>query len=121
MTNSTTVWVRKKYSTTKITLLDRDAAKAKNGLVLSFNPSSGIVSGSLILDFPASYVAAKFRGVVLPGWGAGVDCSECTDSDATKCPFISGACWFNDTYSSGSETATVRRGCPFSVGVAAGK
>ena len=121
VTNSTTVWVRKKDSTTKITLLDRDAAKAKNGLVLSFNPSSGIVSGSLILDFPASYVAAKFRGVVLPGWGAGVDCSDCTDTDATKCPFISGACWFNDTYSSGSETATVRRGCPFSVGVAAGK
>jgi hypothetical protein len=120
-TNSTTVWVRKKDNATKITLLDRDAAQKNNGLTLSFNQSSGIVSGSLIIDFRGSFVTAKFRGVTLPGWGAGEGCADCTDTDATKRPFISGACWFTDTYDDGAETATVRRGCPISIGVEAGK
>ena len=120
-TNSTTVFVRQKDGNTKITLLDREAAKANNGLTLSFNPSSGIVSGSLTLDFVASSVTARYRGVVLPGWGVGEGCGECTDSDATKRPFISGTCWFNDRYDHGGDTATVRRSCSFSVGVQPGK
>ncbi len=120
-TNSTTVWVRKKDNAMKITLLDREAAQKNNGLTLSFNQSSGIVSGSLIIDFRGSFVTAKFRGVTLPGWGAGEGCADCTDTDATKRPFISGACWFTDTYDDGAETATVRRGCPISIGVEAGK
>ena len=117
VTNSTTVWVRQKDGSTKISLYDRNAALEDNGLSMSFGLSSGIVSGSLRIDFAASSVMAKFRGVVLPGWGIGEGCAGCTDSDATKRPFISGACWFNDSF----EKAAVRRGCPFSIGVEPGK
>ena len=117
----TKVWVRLEKDVTRITLKDSSAAKENNGLTFSFNLSSGIVTGNLRLDFNASSVTAKYRGVVLPGWGVGSGCADCTDSEYVKRPFISGACWFNDEYVSDGESATVRRGCPISVGVTPGQ
>ena len=63
----------------------------------------------------------------MPGWGS----EECTDcgmggTEAKLRPFISGTAWFDDTikYTDARgkvRSTTVRRSCPFSVGVNPGE
>ena len=125
-TNSTGVRViRKADLTNKFKLIQGEAAVTDNGLTLAYSSDTGIVNGSLRIDFKdGTFRTAKYRGVVMPGWGA-KDCADCADSCADR-PFISGACWFDDDWNytddRGRSRATrVTRGCPFSVGVAPGK
>ena len=66
----------------------------------------------------------SFSGVVMPGWGdSGEDCGDCGTIKIDKArPFISGTAWFNDEFENAlHKKVKVRRSCPFSVGVTAGK
>lgn len=126
-TNSTGVRViRKADLTNKFKLIQGEAAVTDNGLTLAYSSDTGIVNGSLRIDFKdGTFRTAKFRGVVMPGWGA-KDCADCADLACVDRPFISGACWFDEEWNytddRGRARATrVTRGCPFSVGVAPGK
>lgn len=118
----------KKKKTNSMTVPSKGAAK---GYKLSFNSATGVVSGEarLYLTDEDEFVTAKFRAVVLPGWGNG-DCGNCapeqSDEDAKSRPFIAGAAWFSDYvyYEDGygrdrSEKESV--GCAVSVGTEAGK
>lgn len=98
--------------------------------MFTFDRDTGIVSGSCWLDFyetksTGTRVNASFRGIVMPGWGSKDGCGACADRSTEDHPFISGACYFYDTYEYdstwGPRKLSVKRGCPFSVGVAPGK
>jgi len=96
-------------------------------LTLSFTKSTGIVSGSFDLyNEDGLSVPAKYRGVVMPGWGT-AGCSICNPgTEPTDMrPFISGACWFSEkiSHQAGSRKISlmVNRGCPFSIGTAPGQ
>ena len=98
------------------------------GLTLSFAPSTGIVSGT----FRLGVETMTYKGVVMPGWGS-ADCTSCGyDSgndggvEAQMRPFISGAAWFTDDVEyvdaqGRGQKIPVRFGCPFSIGLQAGK
>lgn len=126
-TTYTSVKVWSASGATKIRIRPYEAeAKSKNGLVFSYNRASGIVSGTLRIDFEnGSSANALFRGVVMPRWGA--SCAMCSfGSDLTLRPFISGSVWFTDTYEYTTAkgrpaTKDVKRGCSFSVGVNPGE
>lgn len=101
---------------------------APAGTAFYFNRSTGLVYGTLNIDFVGGATAqAVFKGVVLPGWGA-ASCTHCGDGseEAVKNPFISGGCWFSDVYEytdakERTRHLPVKRGCQFSVGLEAGK
>ena len=92
-------------------------------LPFSFALSTGLASGTIT----AGGVTFTYKGVVMPGWGS----EECTDcgmggTEAKLRPFISGTAWFDDTikYTDARgkvRSTTVRRSCPFSVGVNPGE
>ena len=63
-----------------------------NGVSLSLNKATGVVSGTFSLPFAERSVTATYKAVLLPGWtGCG-----CTDEE--DLPFFAGACWFSDTF-----------------------
>lgn len=98
-------------------------------LTLSFNTSTGLVTGSFKLAFEGRTVTLSYAGVVLPGWGS-QNCAACGmgggGSEAQLRPFISGTAWFDDTFDyddvrgRGRQCAD-RRSIPFSIGVLAGE
>lgn len=108
-------------------------AKKTKCLKLSFNRSTGIVSGSYkqeIVDLGGELAerTMTYRGVVMQGWGSSTACP--CNPDGNEYPFIAGAAWFTDktaTYNAGTEdepkwkTLSIRRGCPFSIGTDPGK
>ena len=117
--------------------LTKKAKTATNGIAttntkklkLSFSLATGIVSGTfpLTLSDGKKSVTLTYQGVVMPGWGS-QGCTSCGVGgvDALARPFISGTAWFNDEYryedAKGRPRAiSVRRSCPFSVGVEAGQ
>ena len=115
-----------------ISLYSPDSAKREHGLTLTFNPATGLVSGQLWLDFyetatTGKRVAATYRGIVKPGWGKIPElCNTCIDEPTPQeAPFISGACFFPDTYEYEYNMQTrwlqIKRGCPFSIGIEAGQ
>lgn len=113
-----------------ITRYSPSDCEKEHGLMFSFDRETGIVSGSCWLDFyetptAGTRVNASFRGIVMPGWGSKDGCGACADRSTEDHPFISGACYFYDTYEYdsawGPRKLSVKRGCPFSVGVAPGK
>jgi hypothetical protein len=120
---SASVWVREKNGKSKIQLYYSEDAKEEHDLTLNFNVASGIVTGSLRIDFGASSVIAKYRGVVLQGWGAGSgDCNEgCSEDYRVLRPFISGSAWFYDEFGVADKKLKVRRSIPISVGVNLGE
>lgn len=68
---------------------------------LSFNRSTGVVSGSFRLpvtkvDGTQTTVMASYRGVVLIGWGPGCGCTP-ADTEIVL-PFVSGAYWVSDKF-----------------------
>ena len=102
------------------------AADAKK-LTFSFAVSTGLVTGSFKAPFGGGTVTVSFKGVVMPAWGS-QECADCGlgGFEATLRPFISGTAWFNDALHYVDElgrarTVTIRRSCPFSVGVKAGE
>lgn len=109
-----------------------DVAKGTHGLTMSFNPVTGIMSGQLWLDFyetakTGTRVTATYRGVVKPGWGKIPEvCNTCLDEPTPQeNPFISGTCFFPDTYEYEYKMSTrwlqIKRGCPFSIGIEEGQ
>lgn len=113
-----------------ITRYSPSDCEKEHGLMFSFDRDTGIVSGSCWLDFyetktTGTRVNASFRGVVMPGWGSKDGCGACADRSTGDHPFISGACYFYDTYDYdsawGPRKLPVKRGCPFSVGLEPGK
>lgn len=105
----------------KIKLRDAEAAKKANGLVFTFNRSTGLVNGSFKIVFEDGTTRkASFKGVVKPWWGN--TCGVCQIGALLDSPFISGPAWFTDECDyGGDKTIFVRRGCSFSVGVEPGK
>lgn len=92
-----------------------------NGLKFNFNPDTGLVNGVLRLDFESGSVTAQWRGLVMPGWGAGCGTCQLGNSESLERPFISGSCWFTDVYryldaKGRQRTKSVKRGIPFSIG-----
>lgn len=128
---SVTVKVTNEGNVDNVALNSPDAARNVHGLTLSFNPDTGLVSGRLWLDFyetptTGRRVTATYRGVVKPGWGKiPEECGGCSDVlTPQESPFITGACFFPDTYEYERNMQTrwlqIKRGCPFSIGVEEG-
>lgn len=93
---------------------------------LSFNRSTGIVSGTFRLpvakaDGTETTVTATYRGVMLIGWGPGCGCDESLVPSDVKLPFVNGAFWVSDSVAD-PETARkffVRRGGAAGIAVPA--
>ena len=85
--------------------------KNPNAVSVSFARATGIVTGTFVLgsefkDGSHSTVEAKWRGVLLTGWGEECQCGE--GGGDIYLPFICGGYSFKDTipYKSGSKTKT---------------
>jgi len=98
-------------------------------LTLSFDATSGLVTGSFKMAFEGRTVTLSCKGVVLPGWG-NADCAACSmgggGSEVLLRPFISGTAWFDDTFDyddarGRARRCADRRSVPFSVGLIAGE
>ena len=102
----------------------KPSSTAASSMTLSYNRSTGLVSGLVYLTAAGGRkTAAAYKGVVMPGWGT-ASCTSCSDpsTEAVKRPFVSGACWFDDVFNAPeSVTFETRRGCAFSIGLEAGK
>ena len=90
--------------------VDKNSISVKNAtnrFKLSIDRSTGILSGSLRVNYVAggktSYVDATWNGILLTGWSAECDCSE---GEEVQMPFICGAFSFDDTvpYKDGGST-----------------
>ena len=105
-----------------VVLADPSAAQRENGLTLTWNRTTGLVTGELRLDFrDGASATARYAGVMMPNWGT-LDCAACSDSRCDLRPFVSGACWFADTFTNDAGVSTHEiRGVPFSIGVIDGK
>lgn len=82
---------------------------------LSFNRTTGIVSGSFnmpIVDANGAsrIVSASYKGVVLVGYGPGCGCGEEAPASGAELPFVNGSFYVSDKVKSGSKTLTVKRG-----------
>ena len=84
---------------------------------LSFNRSTGVVSGSFRLPVTKTNgtettVTASYRGVMLIGWGPGCGCDESLVPSDVKLPFVSGAFWVADKAADAAtgRTRAVKRG-----------
>ena len=107
-----------------VSRISLDNPRNAAGLTLSFNPSTGIVSGSFKLSANGGLTTKSmtYRGILLPGFGTKA-CEDCDygDNPDRKRPFISGAAWLSDVFrysDAGRErTRSVKRGCPISVGL----
>lgn len=88
---------------------------------LSFNRSTGVVSGSFRLPVTKANgtettVTASYRGVMLIGWGPGCGCEDSPAASDVKLPFVSGAFWVADK----AADAATRRARAVKRGGAAG-
>lgn len=109
-----------KVDTVSVTIGAQTLAVAKDDAnvcraMLSFNRSTGVVSGSFRLpvmkaDGTPTTVMASYRGVVLIGWGPGCRCSP--DGTEIELPFVNGAYWVSDRFQDETtgRNVTVKRG-----------
>ena len=85
--------------------------KATNKFKLSIDRATGILSGSLRLNYVAggktSYIDATWNGVLLTGWSAECDCSE---GEELQMPFICGAFSFKDQVGKSSKDTALSGG-----------
>lgn len=93
---------------------------------LSFNRSTGVVSGSFRLPVTKANgtettVTASYRGVMLIGWGPGCGCDESLVPSDVKLPFVSGAFWVADKAADAAtgRTLAVKRGGAVGIAVPA--
>ena len=93
---------------------------------LSFNRSTGVVSGSFRLPVTKANgtettVTASYRGVMLIGWGPGCGCDESLVPSDVKLPFVSGAFWVADKAADAAtgRTRAVKRGGAAGIAVPA--
>lgn len=100
------------------------AKGAPNSAKLTFNRSTGIVSGTFKLPYvtangkPAT-TTATYKGVMLIGWGPGCGCEDTPELGGdVKLPFVSGAFWVSDKAEnlSTGRLMTVKRGGAMEIG-----
>lgn len=98
------------------------AKNPPNGAKLTFNRSTGIVTGTFKLPYVAAggkagTTTATYKGVMLIGWGPGCGCDESSVGDVML-PFVSGAYWVSDkcgSFTTGRPVA-VKRGGAMEIG-----
>ncbi len=115
----------------RVTVGPRTLAISKDGpnvcrATLSFNRSTGVVSGSFRLPVTKANgtettVTASYRGVMLIGWGPGCGCDESLVPSDVKLPFVSGAFWVADKAADAAtgRTRAVKRGGAAGIAVPA--
>ena len=115
----------------RVTVGPRTLAISKDGpnvcrATLSFNRSTGVVSGSFRLPVTKANgtettVTASYRGVMLIGWGPGCGCDESLVPSDVKLPFVSGAFWVADKAvdAATGRTLAVKRGGAAGIAVPA--
>ena len=115
----------------RVTVGPRTLAISKDGpnvcrATLSFNRSTGVVSGSFRLPVTKANgtettVTASYRGVMLIGWGPGCGCDESLVPSDVKLPFVSGAFWVADKAADAAtgRTLAVKRGGAAGIAVPA--
>ena len=85
--------------------------KATNKFTLSIDRATGILSGSLRLNYvvggKTSYVDASWNGVLMTGWSLECDCSE---GEEFEVPFICGAFSFEDQVGKSSKDKALSGG-----------
>ena len=85
--------------------------KSTNKFKLSIDRATGILSGSLRLNYAVggknSYIDATWNGVLLTGWSAECDCSE---GEEIQMPFICGAFSFEDQVGKSSKDTVLSGG-----------
>lgn len=111
--------IKKKVGRTEVEVNNLALVSQKNaqGLTLSFNRTTGVVSGALDLTIGGQRMRAAYKGIVLPGWGRARSCADCSaPSETQKRPFVSGTCFFKQ-----NETYRLTSACPFSIGLEEGK
>lgn len=100
------------------------AKGAPNSAKLTFNRSTGIVTGTFRLpyvtaDGKAGTTTATYKGVMLIGWGPGCGCEDTPELGGdVKLPFVSGAFWVSDKAEnlSTGRPMTVKRGGAMEIG-----
>lgn len=99
------------------------AKNPPNGEKLTFNRSTGIVTGTFKLPYvtaagKSATATATYKGVMLIGWGPGCGCEDTGDSDV-QLPFVSGAYWVSDKCESltTGKPVSVKRGGAMEIGV----
>ena len=115
----------------RVTVGPRTLAISKDGpnvcrATLSFNRSTGVVSGSFRLPVTKANgtettVTASYRGVMLIGWGPGCGCDESLVPSDVKLPFVSGAFWVADKAADAAtgRTLAIKRGGAAGIAVPA--
>lgn len=115
----------------RVTVGPQTLAISKDGpnvcrATLSFNRSTGVVSGSFRLPVTKANgtettVTASYRGVMLIGWGPGCGCDESLVPSDVKLPFVSGAFWVADKAADAAtgRTLAVKRGGAAGIAVPA--
>ena len=115
----------------RVTVGSQTLAISKDGpnvcrATLSFNRSTGVVSGSFRLPVTKANgtettVTASYRGVMLIGWGPGCGCDESLVPSDVKLPFVSGAFWVADKAADAAtgRTLAVKRGGAAGIAVPA--
>ena len=115
----------------RVTVGSQTLAISKDGpnvcrATLSFNRSTGVVSGSFRLPVTKANgtettVTASYRGVMLIGWGPGCGCDESLVPSDVKLPFVSGAFWVADKAvdAATGRTRAVKRGGAAGIAVPA--
>ncbi len=87
------------------------------GATISLNRSTGVATGSFKIPYvdaagATKMLTARFKGVVVVGWGAGCGCGDDDPSRPVALPFVNGAFFVSDKVgvAGGTKTATVKRG-----------
>lgn len=97
--------------------IDREEANPQK-VTLSFNRSTGVLSGSFKLPYTTAEGVKKtqtvrYKGVVLIGWGPGCGCTDSVVD--VVLPFVSGAYYFTQRVESGNKRVSVKTGGSASV------
>lgn len=102
------------------TLTFTDKTTVPAGMTMSLNRGTGVVSGSVRIPVgeDGKTVTARWKGVILQGWGPGCGCGDYEDN-MVYLPFACGSYYFTDRISTedGKKTMSVKRGGGVAIGV----
>lgn len=105
------------------TLTFADKAAVPSGMTMSLNRTTGVVSGAFELSLKdadgSTTVPAKWKGVVVQGWGPGCNCAPGEDG-IKYLPFVCGAYYYTDRIDidtdDGAKTTSVKCGGVVTIG-----
>lgn len=85
------------------------------GATISLNRSTGVVTGSFKIPYvdaagATKMLTARFKGVVVVGWGAGCGCGDDDPSRPVALPFVNGAFFVSDKVGVAGKSVSVKRG-----------